>query len=58
VPSTPENVSEDSDEDLRDMLTATHAGTRRTGVVRPAHSDKSMPALLAALGMCGSEPRA
>jgi hypothetical protein len=56
LPSTPESTQESSDEDLRSMLTAPHAGTRRTGGVSPAWSAQSMSGLLAALGMCAVEP--
>jgi hypothetical protein len=55
LPSTPESTEESSDEDLRSMRTAAHAGTRRTGVARPARpaarTDSNLPALLAALRM-------
>ena len=55
LPSTPESMHESSDEDLRSMRTAPHAGTRRTGVARPpgsaANTDSNLPALLAALRM-------
>ena len=56
LPSTPESMQESSDEDLRSMRTAPHAGTRRTGGVRPARSVESMSVLLAALDMCATEP--